>query len=86
MSERKIRWLAVMLAVPALLLPVAASAQAAHDLRTACAADAKKFCADEKPGGGRVLQCLKSHDGDLAPDCKSALDALATRLKDRRSQ
>lgn len=83
---RRILVLPGLALLAAVALPVAASAQAARDLRTACEPDTKKFCADEKPGGGRILQCLKSHEADLAPACKSALDAAATHLKDRRSQ
>ena len=86
-SRRHVHMFAAAAALLAVLvLPVAAAAQAAQDLRSACAADAKKYCADEKPGGGRVLQCLKGHESDLAPDCKSALDAVAARIKDRRGQ
>jgi hypothetical protein len=35
-----------------------------------CQADAKKFCADIKPGGGRLMKCMKEHEADLSPACK----------------
>jgi hypothetical protein len=37
----------------------------------ACRADAKKLCADAKPGKG--TECLKSHAADLSDGCKAAL-------------
>ena len=35
-----------------------------------CAADAKKFCKDAKPGGGRIMQCMKQHEAELSQACK----------------
>jgi hypothetical protein len=35
-----------------------------------CADDAKKFCADVKPGEGRVAACLKEHENELSAQCK----------------
>jgi hypothetical protein len=43
----------------------------------ACKADAAKFCADVKPGGGRVVQCLEKHQAELAPDCAKTIDKFA---------
>jgi hypothetical protein len=37
----------------------------------ACKADAKKLCADAKPGKG--AECLKSHSADLSDGCKEAM-------------
>ena len=39
----------------------------------ACKADAKKLCADVKPGKGTVAACMKSHAADLSDGCKEAL-------------
>lgn len=50
--------------IAALLL--AAAAAGAHP----CAADAQKFCQGIAPGGGRILACLKSHEGELSAGCK----------------
>lgn len=38
-----------------------------------CENDAKKFCANVKPGDGRIIECLKSHENDLSSACKSHL-------------
>jgi Cysteine rich repeat len=35
-----------------------------------CAGDVEKFCKGVKPGGGRILRCLKEHDADLSAACK----------------
>jgi hypothetical protein len=37
----------------------------------ACKVDAKKLCADAKPGNG--AECLKSHAADLSDGCKEAM-------------
>ena len=39
----------------------------------ACKADAKKLCADVKPGKGTVAECMKSHAADLSDGCKEAM-------------
>lgn len=52
----------------------AALAQPA-DLQQACSPDVKKYCADVQPGGGRIMQCMKSHASDLSDACKAALAA-----------
>ena len=38
-------------------------------MATACKADAEKFCKGIRPGQGRILACLKSHQTELAPAC-----------------
>ena len=44
-----------------------------------CAADAKKFCDDVRPGGGRMYKCLTSHDAELAPACRERLASAKSR-------
>jgi hypothetical protein len=34
-----------------------------------CTAEVRTFCADVQPGGGRILQCLKTHEAKLSPAC-----------------
>jgi hypothetical protein len=43
------------------------------EMKEACKDDAKKLCKDAKPGGGRIMQCLKQHESDLSPECKEEM-------------
>ncbi len=43
------------------------------DVSEACSEDASKLCKDIKPGGGRIIRCLKEHSTDLSVKCKEAL-------------
>jgi len=43
--------------------------QRVREVREECEGDAKKFCQGIRPGGGRILACLKSHQSELAPAC-----------------
>ena len=71
----------VVLAAAVLLAASSAAADpGGQGARAACLADYQKLCQGVLPGGGRVLQCLKQHDAQLSPGCKSALTAaLAAR-------
>ena len=40
------------------------------DLHAACDADIQKLCAGVKPGGGRILACLKQHQESVSDNCK----------------
>jgi hypothetical protein len=51
-------------------------AQDRKGLREACMGDAKKFCSGIQPGGGRIVQCLRSHDAELASACRDGLAAV----------
>lgn len=42
----------------------------------ACQADARKLCPGARPGGGRVLGCLKEREAELSERCKAALPTL----------
>jgi len=57
------------------------SAFAASTLAKACAADIKAQCADVKPGGGRLKDCVKSHFSDLSADCQVAIVRAAAVAK-----
>lgn len=46
----------------------------AKDMKEACEEDARKLCKDTRPGGGRIMQCLKQHEGELSPACKEKMD------------
>ena len=44
-----------------------------EEFKEACKGDAKNLCKDVKPGGGRIVQCLKQHESELSPSCKAAM-------------
>lgn len=52
----------------------AANARAkAQEKQAACKSDAETLCKAVKPGGGAILQCLKSHEAELSAACKATL-------------
>jgi hypothetical protein len=38
-----------------------------------CAEDAKKFCSDVRPGGGRMYQCMTKNNDQLSPACRERM-------------
>jgi hypothetical protein len=44
-----------------------------QEFRAACEDDVFKFCGNVQPGGGRILSCLKQHEQELTPDCRSQM-------------
>ena len=42
-------------------------------MRKACDEDVKKLCPDIRPGGGRILQCLRGQESNLTPACRKVL-------------
>lgn len=42
----------------------------------ACAADMKTLCADAQPGGGKLMQCMRTHKRDLSPTCAGAMQSM----------
>ncbi len=49
--------------------------QRVEKFHQACDADVQKFCKDVKPGGGRVVKCLKANEAQLSPACKAEFQA-----------
>ncbi|MSQ60592.1 MAG: hypothetical protein EXR36_13365 [Betaproteobacteria bacterium] len=60
---------AAFLASTLFILPAAA----AGDRADACRTDVAKLCKDVKPGGGRMLQCMKQHESELSAPCKERM-------------
>ena len=61
------------LAAAMILATHAAAAQPSAAVRQACEPDYHRLCAGITPGGGRIIKCLLDHNGDLAPECRAAL-------------
>lgn len=38
-----------------------------------CADDIDKFCKEIKPGGGRIMNCLKMHENELTVSCREKI-------------
>ena len=56
----------------------------AQSAQRACRADFAQFCKGTQPGQGRVLACLREHQDQLSPDCKSSLDSAQTCVDQAR--
>jgi hypothetical protein len=57
-----------------------AHAQSAVDILTAgCADDAQKLCAGVRPGGGRIIACLKQHKDSLSAKCQQAAGQVSSQ-------
>lgn len=65
---------------PACKKNIAKIKEAGMKLKQACEADKNKLCKNTRPGGGRVLQCLRGHEDQLSAACKTQL----MRPKDRK--
>ena len=62
------------------LFVVPAKTQAGlEDIRTYCMSDIERLCKGVKPGGGRLLQCLKDNKKDMTVGCAQALQKLKAK-------
>ena len=43
------------------------------NLRKPCAEEESKFCSQVRPGGGRIIECLKNHRKQLSVACHAAI-------------
>ena len=41
-----------------------------------CTDEIQTYCADVKPGGGRILECLKTNEAKLSPACTGRVNDL----------
>ncbi len=63
---------ALLVAAALGLVTLSASPARADD---PCSEDVKKFCADIQPGGGRLHDCMKSHESELSAVCRDRMNA-----------
>jgi hypothetical protein len=66
-----------ILVIGAVALLFASAAMAKERSMGACAADIKAKCAEVKPGGGRIKDCVKTHTAELSDACKERLARVA---------
>lgn len=48
-------------------------------LRTYCLEDIRRLCKGMKPGGGRILNCLRENQNGLSVGCAKALEEMKAR-------
>ena len=72
---------AVRVAVDGSPLPGMAGVPFDGFLAEKCGTDKEAFCADVKPGKGRVIRCLESHasDAKFSAECRAILDRRGVR-------
>jgi hypothetical protein len=54
---------------------------AAKGEKGACKADAQKLCSDVQPGEGKLIECLKTHQAELSPQCTTNMKAAEQTMK-----
>lgn len=54
----------------------------AGNAEQACAPDIQTYCAGVPRGGGKIVQCLKSHKQQLSPACQQGMAAAAALMKE----
>ena len=60
-----------------ILFRASAIAQEKGHRLAACKADIDKLCASEPRGHGRIRACLEANKDKLAPECRTALEAVS---------
>jgi len=71
-------------AAPTATAPAADTQEARNKVRTACAADIQKFCANIERARGAMRSCLEAHEKDLTATCKAArAERAAERAKSK---
>ena len=66
---------------PACKENIAKAKEEVQEFAKACKDDSAKLCKGTKPGEGRIMQCLKQHQGELSPACKEKMTQARGRKK-----
>lgn len=57
--------------------------EAMKDVHAACEEDVGTHCHDVKPGGGRIMKCMKEHKDQLSETCKAEIEKKKEARKKR---
>jgi Golgi apparatus protein 1 len=49
-----------------------------------CEEDIAQFCKDVRPGGGRIILCLKNHENELTSVCKDKIQEILVRVENAK--
>jgi hypothetical protein len=74
-------FVSLVFALNSLSAPASASPAEKAQNTGPCREDVQKFCKDVKPGGGRIVKCLKQHENDLSAACKSHGEEMRSEFK-----
>jgi Golgi apparatus protein 1 len=61
------------LLVAASLIGLSVAQAEEQENQHACRADVQKFCKGVRPGGGRIVICLKQHESELSSGCRERI-------------
>ncbi len=66
---------------PACKQHIAQVKERVKEAKASCEDDVMMFCKDVKPGGGRIIRCLKEHENELSPDCKAKMESRRGKMR-----
>src|SRR5512139_854407 len=70
----------VFVIVCAVLVGPEAGLSADQGERLLCAEDIARHCRGLKPGGGRIINCLKDHEAELSADCRAKIEEVRSMI------
>ena len=56
----------------------------AEEQNLTCSEEISKYCQGIKPGGGRLLACLKEREKELSTDCREKVAEIEKRLEEAK--
>lgn len=76
------RFLAALVGIGAMIcfageLMAQEAGQGIRGAARACQADMRRLCGDVRPGGGRIIACLRDKEEQLSPGCQSVVASVA---------
>jgi hypothetical protein len=77
----RITWLTIALASACASFTVSAQQREAMK---ACEADVKTLCAGVERGDRRIAKCLRDNQDKVSAECKTQMQAMGSRMKERR--